>query len=138
VRHGDASEVAGDTFDAILVNAGMTHPFDAWLDALAPGARMVLPLTATMPAMGATLGKGLVLMMTKEDETLLSARVVGFVAIYSAVGLRDEALNERLGKAMLAGPQRWQAIARLRRDAHEETASCWLHGDTFCLAQLQS
>jgi protein-L-isoaspartate(D-aspartate) O-methyltransferase len=135
-RYGDALEVGGETFDAILVNAGMTHPLDAWLDALAAGGRMVLPLTATMAAMGATLGKGLVVMITKEDQTSFSARVAGFIAIYSAVGLRDDGLNDRLGKAMAAGPQRWQAIARLRREAHEETAACWLHGETFCLASL--
>ena len=48
-----------EAFDAILVNAGVTHPLDAWLDALAPGGRMILPMTATMPAMG-PIGKGFV------------------------------------------------------------------------------
>ena len=37
VRHGDATEPIGGGFDAILVNAGVTHPLDTWLDALAPG-----------------------------------------------------------------------------------------------------
>jgi hypothetical protein len=48
--------------------------------------------------------------------------------------LRDAEMNDRLGKAMMAGPARWQAIKRLRRDTHEPSASCWLHADTFCLA----
>ena len=126
VQHGDASQVAGEIFDAMLINAGMTHPLDAWLDALAPGGRMILPLTATLAAMGPTLGKGLVLVITKEDQASLSARVLSFVAIYSAVGLRDNDLNDRLGKAMLGGPQQWQTIARIRRDRHEASASCWL------------
>ena len=134
VQHGDASQVGGEIFDAMLINAGMTHPLDAWLDALAPGGRMILPLTATLAAMGPTLGKGLVLVITKEDQASLSARVLSFVAIYSAVGLRDDDLNDRLGKAMLGGPQQWQTIARLRRDRHEASASCWLHAETFCLA----
>jgi len=136
VRHGDASRIDAGLFDAILINAGMTHPMDAWLDALAPGGRMILPLTSSMAAMGATLGKGLVLLITREPEGTLAARVVGFVAIYSAVGLREDALNDRLGKAMMGGPQRWAAITRLRRDAHEEAASCWLHGERFCLATV--
>jgi protein-L-isoaspartate(D-aspartate) O-methyltransferase len=34
VRHGDASQLPDETFDAILVNAGVTHPLDGWLDAL--------------------------------------------------------------------------------------------------------
>ena len=47
VRHGDASAPLRETFDAILVNAGVTHPLDSWLDALAPGGHMMLPVTAS-------------------------------------------------------------------------------------------
>jgi hypothetical protein len=43
-------------------------------------------------------------------------------------------MNDRLGKAMMAGSASWQGITRLRRDAHERSASCWLHGATFCLS----
>src|SRR5579859_3065179 len=46
-RHGDGTFSFGESFDGILVNAGVTHPPDAWLDALAPGGRMILPLTAS-------------------------------------------------------------------------------------------
>lgn len=134
VWHGDGSQAPGGIFDAVLINAGVTHPLDAWLDALAPGGRMILPLTSTMVPMGATLGKGLVFVVSKESETMSSARAMTIVAIYSAVGIRDANLNERLGKAMMAGPAKWQAVARLRRDAHDPSSSCWLHGDTFCLS----
>ena len=138
VRRGDGSEHTGDTFDAILVNAGVTHPLDVWLDALAAGGRMMLPLTV---AMGPHLGKGLVMVLTKhagpsEDRHAgaLSVRVLTMVAIYSAVGLRDNDLNDRLGKAMAGGPMQWPAIKQLRRDAHEPTASCWLHAPSFCFS----
>jgi protein-L-isoaspartate(D-aspartate) O-methyltransferase len=60
--------------------------------------------------------------------------VLAVVAIYSAVGVRDDSLNERLGKAMMAGPAKWMAVTRLRRDAHDASASCWLHGDGWCLS----
>jgi protein-L-isoaspartate(D-aspartate) O-methyltransferase len=53
VRLGDATELAGESFDAILVSGGVTHPQRTWLDALALGGRMILSLTATMPANGA-------------------------------------------------------------------------------------
>ena len=134
VRHGDASGRFDEPFDAVLVNAGVTHPLDVWLDALVPGGRMMLPLTATMVAMGSNIGKGLVLALTKQDTGDCAARVLTVVAIYSAIGLRDSEMNQRLGKAMMAGPMRWQAIARLRRDDHEADASCWLHGPVFCLS----
>jgi protein-L-isoaspartate(D-aspartate) O-methyltransferase len=133
MRHGDAAGALDGGFEAILINAGVTHPLDAWLDALAPGGRMMLPITGTMPAMGSTLGKGVVLLVTKGEERT-SARVVNVVAVYSAVGIRDEALNERVGKALMAGPPQWQAVAELRRDAHEPGDTCWLHLPTCCFA----
>lgn len=132
-RCGDSSQVVGETFDAIVVNAGVTHPLDAWLDALAPGGRMLLPITAAMPAMGSTLGKGLVFLLTRTDDSI-GARVMTMVAVYSAIGLRDERLNADLGKAMMGGPATWQAVKRLRRDAHDREASCWLHAATCCFS----
>jgi protein-L-isoaspartate(D-aspartate) O-methyltransferase len=130
---GDAAVERHDTaFDAILINAGVTHPLDAWLDALAPGGRMILPMTASMPAMG-PIGKGFVFLIQRDGDAL-TARLSGFVAIYSAVGVRDDALNASLGKAMMAGPQKAQTVARLRRDPHDSEASCWLHAPGFCLS----
>jgi protein-L-isoaspartate(D-aspartate) O-methyltransferase len=149
-RHGDASGPIDGPFDAILVNAGVTHPLDSWLDALAPGGRMMLPLTASMAAMGSTLGKGLVVLITNDatvrladsakatsvknpDTThvgAMSTRVVTVVAVYSALGVRAPDMDGRLGKALMAGPARWQQVKRLRRDAHEPSDACWVHGAT--------
>ena len=131
VRHGNATERFGESFDAIVVNAGATHPQDAWLDALAPAGRLVLPLTVTMPP-GAPLGKGFVVLVTNDGGgSEMSARVLTLVMIYSGVGIRDESMTERLGKAFMRGPV--PGITRLRRDAHEPSPACWLHGGTFCL-----
>jgi protein-L-isoaspartate(D-aspartate) O-methyltransferase len=132
VRHGDASGTLDGSFDAILVNAGTTHPLDSWLDALKGGGRMILPITGTMPAMGSTIGKGIAWLLTKEDDIRLSVRPVGMVAIYSAIGLRDDSLNARVGKALMGGPMQWAAVKQLRRDPHDESSSCWLHGPTWC------
>jgi protein-L-isoaspartate(D-aspartate) O-methyltransferase len=133
-RCGDASGQLDGQFDAVLVNAGLTHPPDNWLDAVTPGGKLVLPLTGTMAAMGSNIGKGIVLLLTKQDSGDFAVRSLGFAAIYSAIGVRDAGMNDQLGKAMMAGPMRWQRIARLRRDAHEPSESCWLHGATFCLS----
>jgi protein-L-isoaspartate(D-aspartate) O-methyltransferase len=132
VRHDDASQPLGETFDAILINAGVTHPLDTWLDALAPNGRIVLPLTAAMPAMGSTIGKGLVLALNLTSAGEYAVRVLSVVAIYSAAHVRDEALNNAIGAALMEGPMKWQAITRLRRDAHERSGACWLHGPTCC------
>ena len=133
VRCGDGRiDPGGETFDAILVNAGVTHPEACWLDGLAKGGRMLLPLTVSMPAMG-TLGKGPAVLLSSDGEAgSFGAKPVGFVAIYSAVGLRDETLNRFLGEALKTSP--FPPIKKLRRDAHEPSPACWLHAASFCLS----
>jgi protein-L-isoaspartate(D-aspartate) O-methyltransferase len=116
-------------FDAILVNCGVTHPLPIWLDALRIGGRIMLPLTATAPAMGG-IGKGPLLLLTKRD-TDFEAKLVTVVAIYSASNIRDGALNERIGRALMKG--QYPRLSRLRRDPHEESSDCWLHESGFCL-----
>jgi protein-L-isoaspartate(D-aspartate) O-methyltransferase len=134
LRRGDSSGPLDESFDAILVNAGVTHPLETWLDALAPGGRLMLPITAPLPAMGSTLGKGVVVLVTRQHDGAIAARVVTFVAIYSALGIRDPALDERVGIALTAGPGQWQAVKRLRRDPHDAEPSCWLHTGTCCFS----
>ena len=132
VRHGDGT-AAGGSFDAILVHAGVTHPQQAWLDALAPGGRLLLPLTVNMPGMGATLGKGVMVIIERAvDGGGFRAEVSSFVAIYSAIGLRDEEIAARLGQAMRRTS--FPNLTSLRRDPHDSTPDCWLHGDRFCLS----
>jgi protein-L-isoaspartate(D-aspartate) O-methyltransferase len=116
-------------FDAILVNCGVTHPLPIWLDALRIGGRMVLPVTATAPSMGG-IGKGPLLLLTKRDGDF-EAKMVTVVAIYSASNIRDAAVNERIGKALMRG--QYPRLRRLRRDTHEESPDCWLHETGFCL-----
>jgi protein-L-isoaspartate(D-aspartate) O-methyltransferase len=132
VRQGNAVDPLGEGVDAILVNAGVTHPLDAWLDALATQGRIVLPLTATFPQMG-PIGKGPMLLLSgPAPDGSFDIRTVTFVAIYSAVGLRDESSNEALGKALMKTP--FAALKRLRRDPHDAEPSCWLHTSACCFS----
>jgi protein-L-isoaspartate(D-aspartate) O-methyltransferase len=131
VRQGDGTVVEPGVFDAILVNAGMTHPHDAWLRGLRPGGRLLLPLTFTMPVMG-PIGKGVMALVTQNDSTSWDARVVTMTAIYNGIGLRDDRYNDRLRDAFMKGVM--PAFKRLRRDPHEPAATCWLHGETFCFS----
>jgi protein-L-isoaspartate(D-aspartate) O-methyltransferase len=133
VRCGDSSGDLGEMFDAILVSAGVTHPEETWLSALSADGRLVEPLTVAMPAMGATIGKGIVTLITRaRDDSSLGVRVVTFVAIYSAVGLRDEIIGAQLGRALQRNP--FPRLTRLRRDAHEESDACWIHTARYCLS----
>ena len=66
--------------DAVLINAGVTHPLDVWLDALAPGGRLVLPITATAPSMG-PIGKGFMVLVTvTRGSQPYAVRMLTFVA----------------------------------------------------------
>ena len=129
MRHGDGTHLGGGTFDAVLVNAGVTHPLDEWLDAVAPGGRVMLPLTVQMQP---TIGKGFMMRLARDRSDGWSVRPVGVVAIYSAVGLRDAALEPALGQAMTKSP--WPATNVLRRDPHAPSAACWFHAPNCCFS----
>jgi protein-L-isoaspartate(D-aspartate) O-methyltransferase len=131
VRSGTADEVLGERFDAVVINAGVTHPLDVWLDALAAPGRMIVPLTMAVPG-GDTIGKGLVITLTAGDGPDLTARVLLPVAIFSAVGVRDPEANDRLREAFTRNP--FPSLQRLRRDPHEPSAACWLHRPGACFA----
>jgi len=131
VAQGDGRTGLPPHADVVLIHAGATHVLDEWLDALADGGRLLVPLTGAMPAMGAWLGKGMMLRVTRAGSDW-TARVSSMVAIYSLVGARDDAMNAALGQAMMTGAL--LKATRLRRDAHEAGAACVLHGATCCLS----
>jgi hypothetical protein len=100
-------------------------------DVLAAGARDNLASFEQVEVRLGPLGKGPLLAL-KRTGTEFDARLVTVIAIYSAVGIRDEALNERIGKALMRGVA--SGLTRLRRDAHDESSACWPHTDRFCLS----
>jgi protein-L-isoaspartate(D-aspartate) O-methyltransferase len=130
VRHGDGTDVAPDSVDAILVNAGMTHPHESWLNALRPGGRLLIPLTFTLPQMG-PISKGVMTLVTRNGDAW-DARIVTMTAIFSGIGLRDDRMNDRLREAFMKGQM--PSFKRMRRDPHEPGPACWLHGDSFCFS----
>jgi protein-L-isoaspartate(D-aspartate) O-methyltransferase len=129
VQWGDGTALSG-SFDGVLINAGVTHPLEVWLEAVAPAGRMVLPLTVTMTP---TIGKGLLVALARQAGGRdFDAGVVTFVAIYSAVGLRDARLEAQLAQSMKANPL--PALKRLRCQPHQPAPTCWLHGSGWCLS----
>lgn len=115
--------------DAILVNAGATHPQAAWLDGLKLGGRLIVPLT--IAAAPNSMGAGMMLKV-KREENGLTAQFIAQVGIYPCLGGRDEEAQNRLRNLMMQG--KWRAVQSLRRDAHEVSESCCLHGDGVCLS----
>jgi hypothetical protein len=114
--------------DAMLINAGVTVPLPCWLDRLAEGGRMAVPLTIPIGAL--TIGKGMVAKVTRSDGAF-AASIFTYAAIYSCEGGRDPQLEPALGKAM--GTGMLMKLASLRCEPHEADESCIVHGPRVCL-----
>ena len=63
VDTGDAAEFDPGACDAMLINAGVTHPQPIWLERLREGGRLVMPLTV---AVSATIGNGIMLKFVRQ------------------------------------------------------------------------
>jgi protein-L-isoaspartate(D-aspartate) O-methyltransferase len=129
VVNGDAHAIDDGPFDAMLVNAGATHPQRAWLDALGDQGKLMLPLTCEF-APGAP-GKGGLFLVAREGAGF-TARFAGMVMVYSCSGSRDAALNDKL-RQNLSRPI-WGGVKSLRTDPHDADDTCWLHGDGWCFS----
>ena len=130
VHAGDGVTNLPSGMDVVIVHAGASHVRDEWLDALAPNAKLLVPLTAAFPGMPANISKGLVLNVSRNGDEY-TARLGMPLAIYTMVGARSDEMQQRLGKAMMTGT--FNRVTRLRRDPHEPEASCWMHGPA-CLS----
>ena len=128
VHDGDGAALDPGDCDAMLINAGVTHPHAAWLDRLREGGRMIVPLTV---GMGKTLGKGVMAKITRQGAGF-AARVVTFVVIYSCASVRDSQVEPTLGKAMATGAL--MKMQSVRRDAHAPEDTCIVHGAEVCLS----
>ena len=131
VVQGDGGECNAGPSDAILINAGATHPRAIWLDSLRLGGRLLVPLTVTEDTDGG--GGGRVLKVTRQERGL-TAFFISEVGIFSCAGGRDPELNRRLKEAFNRGD--WKSVQSLRREKHEPDDTCWLHNDDFCLSKL--
>jgi len=132
VHAGDGAAFDPGPCDAMLIDAGVTHPHKLWLDRLREGGRLVMPLTI---ATSSTLGQGAMVKIVRESAGF-AASTVTFLAIFNAASLRDPELDapwrQMLGKAMATGTM--FKVKSLRRDTHEPDESCVLHTARMCLS----
>jgi protein-L-isoaspartate(D-aspartate) O-methyltransferase len=114
--------------DTVIVNAGVTHLSQAWLDMLAAeNGRLLVPLT------NAENWGGFLLITRRAGETrLYPARFVHHVGIVPCIGGRDREAESRLKEALTKAPL--TAVQSLRRAPEEPDASCWLAGDGWWLS----
>ena len=126
---GDGTIYHSGPSDAVFVNGGATHLCAVWLDALRPGGRLLVPLTAAVDPSGH--GSGAMLKVTQQPRGW-TARFISGVGIFPCIGARDPAANDRLQEAFRCPA--WKTVQSLRRDLHEQTEACWLHQQEFCLS----
>jgi protein-L-isoaspartate(D-aspartate) O-methyltransferase len=130
VVQGDGARVGFAPADIILVNAGATRPADAWLDGLAEGGRLILPLTAGgFP--NADVRHGAVFRIVRQDDGFLAKRISG-VAIFPCEGMRDAETEAALAAAFAKG--RVGEVTRLYRRDDIPEEDCWVRGAGWCLA----
>ena len=134
VQHGDGATIDTGWRDAIFINAGATHPRQLWLDRLTLGGRLVMPLTASLNCDNPNdLGMGLMLKVVREEDRY-GAALFSPVGIFPCIGTRDPESERSLREAFARG--NWESVRSLRRDPHDATDTCWLHGAEVCLSLL--
>jgi protein-L-isoaspartate(D-aspartate) O-methyltransferase len=130
VVHGDGARAAFDSADIIYVNAGATKPAEAWLDRLAEGGRLILPLTAPeFP--DDDVRQGAVFRIERRSGEFLAQRVSA-VAIFPCEGMRDAQSGAALAAAFEKG--RVQDVTRLYRRDDLPEEDCWVRGTGWSLA----
>jgi protein-L-isoaspartate(D-aspartate) O-methyltransferase len=126
--NGDGACVSLGESDVIVASAGATHPLPAWLESLSANGRLVFPMTAT------NAGGGMLLVKRRAGNQF-EARFLCPVWFYEFAGARDADVSDRLARAFAR--DRGAEVRSLRTDEHAEEASCWLHGEGWCLSRRE-
>lgn len=110
--------------DVIYVNAGATHPPSEWLDALRPGGRLIMPLTASARS-------GMMILITALGDQRFAAQAVCHAGFIPCIGARDDGAAHALAQALARGDSR--NVRSLRRN-DEPDHSAWLKGAGWWLS----
>ena len=129
IVNGDGAQRSLPESDVVVASAGATHPLPAWLRCLRPNGRLAFPMTST------NAGGGM-LLVTRHGPDAFEARFLCPVWFYEFAGARDAAVSDRLAKAL--AEDRGAGVKSVRTDRHAEDASCWLHGEGWCLSRRQA
>jgi protein-L-isoaspartate(D-aspartate) O-methyltransferase len=130
VLNRDGADVGPIPCDAILINAGVTHPHPAWLDCLSEGGVLVLPLSVGRKL---NVNDAMVLGITRRHNQF-AAELLSIMTIYSSPSMRDPILQSMLNESFES-----HAMLRLksvRNDDHDRTDTCIVHAPGFCLSAV--
>jgi protein-L-isoaspartate(D-aspartate) O-methyltransferase len=135
IVEGDGTLVSFDEADVIYVNAGCTRPAANWLDRLADGGRLILPMTSDQGFGAASperiASAGAVFRIKRRGHDYF-ASWISPVAIFPCAGSRDAMSERALADAFAR--RGWQKVTRLYRDQEIPEERCWVRGSGWCLA----
>ncbi|WP_127075926.1 protein-L-isoaspartate O-methyltransferase family protein [Rhodomicrobium lacus] len=113
--------------DAIYVNAGITQPCTAWLEALRPNGRLLFPLQPE----GGFGGMLMVQKPAEGDSSAWPAHFVSRAGFVACQARQDQENGQGLAKAFLRGD--FAAVKSLRLgETPDET--CWFNGGDWWLS----
>jgi len=131
---GDATTYDPGLADAILINAGATHPVALWLDALKERGRLVFHLVRWQE--GSKLGIGNAgwgaTIRVQRQGAAYNARWIGPTGIFPCLGAINSDADRLLGTALTQNGL--TGIRSLRREVHAPESSCLLHGGGYCFS----
>lgn len=134
VVEGDGMVVPFGAANVVYVNAGVTRPADAWLDRLADGGRLILPLTTNEGFQASDLAniakRGAMFRIERQGPDYL-AQWITPVAIIPCESGRDDQSEAVLAEAFAKGG--WERVTRLYRTGDMPEDRCWLRADGWCL-----
>lgn len=130
VIHGDGTATPFQKADVIYVCCGATHPVDPWLDGLADGGRLIVPLTIE-PTQSEAIDPGAVFRIERRGDDYLACWL-SVVAIFPCAGARDATMARALAEALRHG--RAKDVTRLYRKNAPPAEQCWLRAPGWCLA----
>jgi protein-L-isoaspartate(D-aspartate) O-methyltransferase len=116
--------------DAIYVNAGLTQPSRAWLDALRPGGRLLVPL---QPEGG--LGAVLLVRRPVAGGPSWPARFVSRAGFIACQGGQDDEAGRALAAAF--ADNAWEKVRSLHLDGGPD-ATCWFKGEGWWLSTTEA
>jgi protein-L-isoaspartate(D-aspartate) O-methyltransferase len=131
---GDGAQVLFEAADIIYVNAGCTRPASRWLDSLADGGRLILPMTSDKGVGGLAerIERAGAVFRIKRSGEEYHASWISPVAIIPCAANRDEVSERALAEAFARGG--WEKVTRLYRNQEIAEVRCWVRGPDWCLA----
>jgi protein-L-isoaspartate(D-aspartate) O-methyltransferase len=136
VIHGDGARAPFDPADVVYVSAGATRPADAWLDGLAEGGRLIVPLTTdkgfNTPGSLESLEKHGAMFQIARQAPGFTANWISPAAFIPCESARDASSEAALAEALAKGG--WDRVTRLYRHEDVPEDQCWLRAPGWCLA----